>query len=515
VVLDLAAQRDNGDDIGLRALEKLATIFSTTHALKLAQATRIELTKAHAWIAATQAERAKAASAAVTRIDVASAPDQRKEIEESLQAQHASVDDVPLASESVARQLERIGDKGRELATVLRDGCRRRMREYRTGNTEACHVFAAWVPRDTGEAPTIMAIAEALWHDRIKRTRKMQVNSHCKMPKHVGGIIPWAAGAPAVELDGSQFRLTANAPTKIFGPRSLALLPDGLDLNRAHTAILPLDFEHDANPEAQLALAMVNPVQVALNTAGSKIALLALGDPHVLSGGIATASAKEWASRIHTGQRYQGYMLKTAAEGLTSLRSIMLYLPDGTRVQMFSIRDVVDPKAVKPDMEFAVALDRQFQEVVWQAFRGRGTTWCGSFLLDVTGAMALPMNRPELLRLHVRASVVANSAFSYKTAAFDPTKLKFESLTEIAARINSIDAHAAELLTANGKLPRSSGWTAVKTSEQRRKIRENMEQLEGRGLWTVDKQGRDRFRLLPTEKYLDAWSGIRRHGQQR
>jgi hypothetical protein len=508
VILTLAARRDNGDDIGLRALEKLGARFSPTRAETIARAMRTELTEAHAWIAATQAERLQSFAVDAEPDGDASA-DKQHEVDQSLEAQHAPVDDVALASESLARQLERTGETGKELATELREASRRRMRQYREGSIETPAVLLAWMPNDAGESPILVALAEALWKDRIKPSRSLQVKTYVKMPKYVGGVVPWAAGAPAVELDGSRFCLTANAPAKVFGPRSLALLPDGLDLGRAHKAILPLDYNRDDNTEAQLALAVVNPAQVALSPAGSKIALLALGDPHVLGGGIATIPAKELATLIHSGQRYQGRMLKTAAEGLSSIRTVMLYLPDATRVQMFSVRDLGNPTDVKADTLFGIALDKHFQEAVWQSFRSRGSTWSGSFVLDITGAMSLPMQQPELLRLHVRASVRANAAFSYGTGKFDGTKLTYESLTEIAARVNSIDIKAAELLAANGKLPRSAGRRAVTASERRKKLRETMGDLEGRGLWRVDKEGRDRYRLLPTEKYLEAWSGFR------
>jgi len=489
IINTLATQRDDCEDIGLRALEKLAARITPSHAVKLAQAVRVELSQAYLWILTTQGARSRTGR---ENMRISDHPQGKQHgFDRAMQVIHAPVDGVALANAAIAKRFEQTGDTGKAFAADLREGNRDRVQKYRDGTMQAADVFCSWVPDESGEPPVLFYLAQALWHDRLKRTKALEMNSYTKTSKLAGAFLGWAPGAPAIELDASRFCLTANAPARVFGPRSLPLLPDSLDLERSHNATLPLDYRRSDDTEAQLALALVDPTQVAIDLAGSKIALLALGNPHVLSGGIGAITAKDLAITIHAGQPYRGRMLGTTVAGLSGLRRLMVYMPDGTRSQMFSIRDVADPKDVKPEMELGLALDRHFHEAAWAAFKGRGSTWSGSFVLDITGAMAIPMNRPELLRLHVRASVRANAAFCYSTGAFDREKLNFESLTEIAARINAIDAQAAELLAANGKLPRSTKWIRVKASEQRRKVRENMEDLEGRGLWTVDKQGRD------------------------
>jgi hypothetical protein len=306
-------------------------------------------------------------------------------------------------------------------------------------------------------------------------------------------------------------------------PKSWALLPADHQ-RRPHQTALPVDTGQstppppDAEPVEALALAVTSHQGYVMTTGAAKLALLLLASPEVRTGQLAKATLGELSALTRPDlKRIRARDHEATARSLDELRGLFVFLPDGTKVQVFDVQSPSTPQDATPDMLLHYGLTGTFVRTLAMANRGdlkgprlTGHEYRGEFLINLTGAMRLPNNKPPLLRYYVRFASHWNASFT-SGGAFDESKMQGRTLDDWAAIANALSPAVVEYLTVK----RSQQNTFDRRSQlsiERRHARDDLTLLEKKyGLIRLEQQG-DLWKPLPPEEYLEAWKHFRTHG---
>jgi hypothetical protein len=202
---------------------------------------------------------------------------------------------------------------------------------------------------------------------------------------------------------------------------------------------------------------------------------------------------------------------------LDELRRLFVYLPDGSKVQVFYARSARSPENAKADMDIVWGLIPDFVAILHAGIVGgtlKGTEYRGEFLINMDGAMRIPAKRPSLLRHYIRAAAHWNAAFKPGSSGeFDASMMQAYTAEQWTAMTNSLPAGVVEYLGANDSTRRTSTQRA-QWSKARKAMDEELAELEATKLVTIAKEGRGRFKLLPPPVYQEAWAQSRKAGKR-
>lgn len=432
-------------------------------------------------------------------------------------------DGLPTPTAVLCDLMEKTRGVGVKYATAYRDKAGKGMAACQRGEIDISDALAPdWSGNDNGVPAIVGALTRALWDSMEEDARRRVVHytlpGFAKVPKHVAPMSS-AFGAPMVEVDGDKYVPTPDVAQAVLVSRSMPLLPRG-HRRRPHQHALPMSIDNSpfgADDGGSLAESVANATQYAISPAAAKVALLALSSYEVQHGKLARATALEIAHIIHPkAARIQSRHLRAVAQAVTSLRGVFLYLPDGTRVQVFSIRDAQSVDVVSRDMEFVWGLDATFQDAIVDYIDGKrkGDPYNGTFLLNIDGAMRIPNNRPSALRLLIRAGASANAAYK-RGGEFNEKKLPYVPLDTLAVIANSYQPAVIEYLEATCETRRRIRNRKADLRTARQRVLNDLELLEAERLVVIDKRGADSYRLRPPQAHLDAWRSIREEDQRR
>lgn len=385
-------------------------------------------------------------------------------------------------------------------------------------------------PSDQPYPRFVESLAYVLWLDvvlpRLEREkgasdglsrRVVVVGGHefAKLPKIVAPL-SWAFGAPgraAVEIDGDSYAKAPDVAADVAAPkrtkvvsRSWALLPDKYK-SRPHQTSLPIGREGDSSEPMVLPIAITSATQYALTPAAAKTALVILADPLVRRGGLACVSLGALAKTIHGGvQRIRARELEATAEGIASLRSLLVYLPDDTTVQLFDVQAPADKERAQGNMLLHLGLTGTAVAVI--GGDTLGSSYKGEFLFNLTGAMRLPNKKPALLRHLLRGSAHWNAAFDPSTKGFAEYKLPAYTPEEWAVLTNALPPSVVDYIEQDRKGQRSR---AVSLSKAKAEVKEDLAELaEEHGLIRIEKKPGGKLAILPPEAWLEAFAQHRK-----
>ena len=446
-------------------------------------------------------------------------------------------------NERLATWLEaRFGEAGAEPAVVLRREAHEDLCTYtravEAGVSPEAHARAlgvlwqAWLPTDGSDgAPrdswVIRIIAHLLWTCEIKTTVSHAAPifsistvpgniTFAGLPKVAAGI-SWALGAPGDTIvDGDKYAHEPTIATNALSANALVPKSYGIEglfpadyLDRPHTTLLPL--EHDEH-EAIFAVAMAEATQYAISPVAGKEALLLLASAVETGDQPQRIVIGDIAQRINPEtKRLKKSHYINVARGFNQLRGLFVYFKDYRRVPCFDIWEAPwTPEHASKKMEIVARVHPALLHRVG-AYDKVQNPFRGYFLINLSGAMALPTKKSGLLRLYVRTAAGWNSGWKPGTKGKpDPTQIPARTLTEWAALTNSMSPAAVEYLRSKGKSGRRQ-----KISDARREIREWFDDLEGRNLVRLEKPGRDLVQPVWPKAYLHAWELARMKGLRR
>lgn len=383
----------------------------------------------------------------------------------------------------------------------------------------------AWLARWSDPRHPFVQLARALWicvvrprlqREQLAREFRPPIVEHrgdeyAKMPK-VAAPMSWAVGGPgmsAVELDSDRYALEPTAAAALL-PRTYALLPADHE-KQPHQTCLALEHgEPDVLP-----LAVAQAQGFVLSPDAGKLSLLFLASDAVRRGELARSTLGELAAWTHPGtKRIQARELRATAAGMDEARSLFLFLPDGTKVQVFDVQTPRTPGTARSDMVLHYSITRTFARALSEFSQRRPTpAWAGEFLVNLTGLMKLPNKEPTLVRHYIRAAAMWNAAFDYGSGKFDPAKLKGRTVDDFAILANTLPPAAVEYLRAKGDA-RGPVSRRVTLHKERKRVLDNFDDLAARALVRIEKRG-DLYRLLPPEAHCEAWTKARAQGLRR
>lgn len=424
--------------------------------------------------------------------------------------------------------VRRYGQTGEQLAELLRQSSSERLSKVASGIEPGGHAWQLWT--DPLEAPRFLrSFSMVLWKERVEPRLEREKNAvvfspsvvstghehWVKVPKLLAPM-SWAWGAPgkrALDIDGDRYALEPSLVEGAVLPRTYSLLPEG-HRKRPHQTSLPIDNE----PSVAFALAVASSTPFVLSPVASKLMLVALADESIRRGMLAQIKLGDLSRIVHPDtKRLQTRELEAVGRALEEMRNLFLFLPDGTKAQVFDVSSPVKPEEAKAEQLIYCGLTRTFGASLQRAAQGgllgpglSGREYRGEFLLNLSGSLRLPNKQPSLLRLYVRTTAHWNAAY-VGDGAFDPERLPRYSLDEWGALTNTLSPAVVEYLQARGSGDKLSASRKVAASKERAKIREDLEELEARKLVVVSKEG-DGYRLLPPQAYQEAWEQMRSRG---
>lgn len=423
------------------------------------------------------------------------------------------------------------GEKQKSMASALR-------KMSAKGSTP----WAAWLPKHDGQPPTIrLALAAtAIWKNRVRPAIEREVESkplrvrvnvsadaevHARIPK-MAAPMAWAFGAPgkeipmdgelvderhldgAADVDGQKFARVPIVGQKALVPRGWSLLPADRD-KYPHQACLPMaSEEHDALP-----IVVSQNQGVVMSTIAGKLALLILASPDVQNGGMSYATLSEMARLVYPGaSRVQQREVTATMSAVNELGKLFLYLPDGRKLRIFDVTQSWAPERAGPSLPIHYGLTRTFlgalQEVRAKKFAQRvlqGQEYTGDFLMNLSGMLALPNNRPTLLRYYTRACALWNAV--HVAGNFDPARAPAMTPDEWALRANALSHGVVEYLDAKaaGNRKAIKPWHKAEAHKNRKDAIGDLDDLAARGLVVLGKSGRsDTIRILPPDNWKEA-----------
>ena len=390
---------------------------------------------------------------------------------------------------------------------------------------EATEALVQWLlPAKNDHTPApgaVLMLADCLWSDRVRP----RLNAHtfapsivatggdhyAKMPKIVSPI-SWAMGAPgqSVTVDGDEYANEPSLTTKLL-PRTHALLPAD-HATRPHQTALALELdEADALP-----VAIANAQGLVMSTGAALLALQFFADNNIRQGRTVRFELGELTKRLRPeAKRVQQRDHETTAGWLVELSNLSVFLPDDTRMHLFDMQTPRSPEAARADMSLLCGLSRTCAEAL-RGLQGpglKGNEYNGEFLINLSGTMRLPMNRPTLLRHYIRATAHWNAAFEPGTGKFDPSRMPTHELDKWAAIANTYSPGVVEYLVAKGEDRKRLADRRRARSKERQRIINDWDDLAARGLVTIEKNG-ERYRLVPPEQHQEARRKMRQRGDR-
>lgn len=332
-----------------------------------------------------------------------------------------------------------------------------------------------------------------------------------RLPKVAAGM-SWAFGGgfhlQAVEVGGKQY---APAPDLAILPRSV-VVPAGYSLlpadhaDRPHQAILPLDIT-GADDAPPLPVALTDATQYAIAPAAGKLGLLIMAAAWAGKGKLHKTTLRELTAAINpTAAKLFGSHYDTVTRGLKDLDGLRLVLPNGLAYRVFECP--VTWRELTPqeyDTALFVGLTRTFEKTLAAIAETAGKSYKGDFLIDLTGAMALPTRRAGLLRQYIRACAFWNSQWKPGTNGEpDPDRVPEVAAERWAGMTNYLTPTAAEYLRGKGKGDRRRLSDSVKETLS------DAAYLEGRGLVRLERADRKAIKILWPEAYMEAWREARK-----
>lgn len=441
----------------------------------------------------------------------------------------------------VARSLG--GPSGVNLATKVEAGWLSKLAQFQRGEAPLLTLWQPWLlDETTGQVRRYVSLATAVWFDLVRQdfqrerlSRPLKVGAirrsgetYAKLPK-VLTPISWAMGgtgtpAKSVMLGSEQFVAEPNLITlATYAPKTWRLLPEHHE-KKPHQTALPLDPYSTPTPlpPATGALLVAGPGKLGqvMSPSASKLALLTLASEDARSGKLAKATLAELTRWTRPDlSRIQARDYEATGRGLDELRQLFLFLPDGSRVQLFDVTSPANPAAADPEMTLYYGLTQSLVIALNRAARGefngpnlRGQEYRGEFLMNLSGAMRLPNNQPSLLRYYVRLTAAWNAAFSDGSGSFDLDRFKALPLEEWAALANSLQAGVVEYLSADEEEKKAIKNRRFALRDDRKRAREDLEALaEEHKLIRLEGKG-NLVRPLPPDDYLEAWELFRQQG---
>lgn len=445
---------------------------------------------------------------------------------------------IPAWDARLAHWIEKLGAK--TIAKDVRD------RGRIAANTGGAAFWEKWLPSPAWPPLRRLAFAAfALWSVRVRptlereaRSAPLQIgiityagDSYAAMPK-IAAPVSWAFGAPGIpvkEVDGDHY---AHEPSFIEDtallPRSWKLLPSDHS-RKPHQTALPIDDIHinqgylknessvSQNPMEDhgetLPVAIAGSQGYVLSPYAAKIALLMLASPQVKAGEMVRSTIGELTRLTRPeAKRLQSRDYEAAARGLDELHHLFIFLPDNTKVPVFQVQSPARPELARPDMTLRYGLTALFSEALSQAASGslhgpglQGREYSGQFLLNLTGTMRLPNNKPTLLRYYMRFAAHWNAAFTPGSKGeFDLGRMPSHTIEEWAAIANALPPGVVEYIEAKrGGIV--SKKRAPQLSMERKRAIEDLDTLaDEHGLIKLEKRG-DVILPLPPSSYIEAW----------
>jgi len=344
------------------------------------------------------------------------------------------------------------------------------------------------------------------------RTIRHKGRDYVKVPK-VLAAVSWAMGGQAttVELDGHQYAQAPGMKTpgrleRAFAkmPLSYALLPADA-AKRPHQANLPIDMGEEAPP---LALAVVGAVQSgALSNAAGKLGF------YLSAGwglGVQKVTLRELTTAMNPDASLRKTHFNTVATALEELRNLRLFMLNGLAHNVYYLPRTpwkeLSPEAY--DLPLLASMDPGLVELLTNR-SGPFQSYRGDFLVDKTGAMALPTLESGLLRQYLRPAATWNAYFDPTTKAPDPRRQPTIPMESWATYTNALPLAAVDYLAAEKRQRRGRNRMA----EAITRILRELEDLAARGLVVVDKANRREVRLLMPERHLEAWWKAQERGK--
>ena len=345
--------------------------------------------------------------------------------------------------------------------------------------------------------------------------------------------VAWAFGGEGnfVDIgDGDQYAATPDAPKVAIVPRSYEILANDHDRFSPKQGALPLHYPGNdplvwaivkqargGHSEATGALPSAHAGKLALLT----LACTLQTSRPAAATTTATGSLEQWTHAINPSVRYiQKTHLKSTAAGLIEMEAMVAVDPaNHSRVRCFDMQVPVDPDRPRKETVVEAKMGGLFSETVWRQRAletGKRDSFKGFFVINLTGAMRLPVARPALLRHYIRAALGWNDAHGFgKGAGFVRERLPWVPLDDWLAVVNQLGQRTVDLL----KERRGSGSRYQGIHRNRKKGQEDLDRLyDGAKLIEIEtrgKGGKQEIRVLPTEGIVEAWDGFGRKARRR
>jgi hypothetical protein len=430
---------------------------------------------------------------------------------------------IPGAETTGPQRATRIRERSRQEWKLLRLA-RLRRRQGIASDVDYSAYWWLWLNLENPFQPTwLNVLLDVLWRDvvrprlaREQEARPFSIqcvqdrhgDSHAKLPKYAAGV-SWAFGGYGVEykveVDGDEYRRAPGIAVRTLIPKTYALLPAD-HARKPHQTSLPLDIHE----ETALPITITNATYYdGFSTVAGKLALLFFANGTIRQGNLVPLTLLELAKQTHPNvKRIKRPQLEAAGLGLRGLRGVGLYLPNGKNVQIFDIEIPWSEEALRsPDLQYFVGLQKTFLNTLNDTrIEGVGNAYGGEFLMNMTGAMRLPNNKPALLRYITRATAHWNAAFNPISKRFDENKLRAYEPQEWAIQNNSLAPDAIEYLRSN----RKRGSRNV-LSNDLRTVRDYLDELvEDHKLIKLKPVGSKAYKILPPDSWKYAWEQCRK-----
>lgn len=340
-----------------------------------------------------------------------------------------------------------------------------------------------------------------------------------RLPKIIAGL-SWALGGPGIEMPRIEVdrRIFVPVPDTavsarqvcLQGEEPLAIVPAGYAALPAgcakipHQTILPVDLQ-GAEDSPPLALAVAAASQYVISAPAGKLGIRILAAAHASRNGLHKTTLRELAREINPGARLVFSHYESVARGLVQLDKLRLLLPNGWAYRVFDCAlppwRVLNP--VDYDTVIYVGMSKSFDRNLADLQQRLGRSYRGEFLFDLSGAMALPTNRPGVLRQYVRATATWNAYWEHGTNGKpDIRKIPQVETARWAAMTNYLPPAAVGHMHGRNDGGARSSYSRAITA-----VLDDLEFLasrEGGRLVNIDKANRKIVRVLPPTEYLEA-----------
>lgn len=353
-------------------------------------------------------------------------------------------------------------------------------------------------------------LGRALWAGRQPQEAGLKApqiviidgEQHVKTKKTVAAM-SWAIdGAavidgPAVDVDGKHY---ASSPGEgglsLYLPRNFDMMPSYVEASGGQKQ-LPFVATGEDVPIA-VGLSRLTAERTLMSPVGGKLAVL------LACGWHGQASLQEWTELLHPGiKRIRAGNLDATAQAVKDLEELMIYLPDGTRIPVFTMKaPYVPTEMLAPDATVGGSTSKQFDErFEGGQLSGWERTEKGSFIINLSGFLGLDNRSSQLQRYYLRAAAMWNAA-RRTNEPFNQDRLETFTPERFALLCNSLPPAAADYMSER-KGNRQS------LAKAKRRSLESLEELEGERLIRLERPRAGRkseLLILPPDEIHEAWS---------